>query len=79
MMVMYRFKVKNGFKVKKNANYPWPCASEKDRMLFLHVDDVLTKGADGKYTKHTGICKFGIILTDDEVEPIGKTIKLVMH
>ena len=72
----YDFRIKGGFYPKKTGTYPWPCASEPERTIDLLEDDVLTKSDDGKYTVHTGICCFGIVLKDDEVKPIDDEVKL---
>lgn len=77
----YNFTIKNGLRVKKDGRYPWPLKPEHqrpgtddaNRTIELFTDDVLTKDPDtGRYMVHTGLGCFGIVLTDDEVEPIGK-------
>lgn len=69
----YKFTINEGWKVKVDGKYPWPCKQYPDRMIELFTDDVLTQDATTKlYTVHTGVCCFGIVLNDDQVEPIGK-------
>ena len=71
------FTITNGVRVKKDGSYSWPCKGEPNRTIELFTDDVLTKDpAAGTYMAHTGIGCFGIVLTDEEVEPIGKSVDL---
>lgn len=72
----YDFTIKNGFRVKRDGIYPWPCKPEPNRTMQLFTSDVLTKQPDGRYMKHTGLGTFGHVLKDDEVEPIGKDMAL---
>lgn len=65
-------------KVRKEGRYPWPCDDLPDRTIELAEDDVLTKTPNGKYMKHTGLGCFNIVLTDDQVEPIGKDVDLYL-
>ena len=74
----YKFTINGGVKVKKEGEYPWPWSGDENRKIMLYEDDVLTKSENGKYMKHTGVGCFDIILEDNEVEPIGKPVKLVM-
>lgn len=79
----YNFIVSNGVRVKKAGDYPWPPSKprdeeDKNRTIDLDTDDVLTKSPDGTYIVHTGLCCFGIVLRDDEVEPIEGDVKLRM-
>jgi len=73
----YNFKFDEYYVVKKEGEYPWPCASQPDRTIELFTDDVLT-GSNGKFTKHTGICCTNILLTKNQVEFIKKQVKLSM-
>jgi len=73
----YNFAIKNGVHPKTAGHYPWPCADLPDRTIELFTDDVLTKDPKtGTYMKHTGLGCFNIVLTDEQVEPIGKTVEL---
>jgi len=72
----YDFTIRNGFKVKKDGTYPCPTKNNPNQTVKLFTDDVLTKEDDDKYMRHTGIGRYGIVLTDDEVEPIKKPVKL---
>ena len=74
----YTFEIDNYYQVKKDGEYPWPCATEKDRKIELFTDDVLTKGDDGLFTVHTGICCFGIVLKKEEVKFVKEKSKLQM-
>lgn len=75
----YNFTIKNGFKVKARGVYPWPCRDAPERTIELFEADVLTKDPEtGKYMKHTGLGCFNIVLTDDQVEPIGRDMPLRM-
>ena len=75
----YSFTIQNGFRPKANGHYPWPCANLPDRTIKLFTDDVLTKDAKtGNYMKHTGIGCTNIVLTDEQIEPIGKPVDLWM-
>ena len=74
----YNFIIKNGFRVKQDGEYPWPCPSDPNRTITLFTDDVLTKEEDGKFMKQTGLGCFGIILTEDQVVPIEKEVKMRM-
>jgi hypothetical protein len=72
----YKFTISGGVRVKADKEYPWPCASSPNRTIELFTDDVLTKSEDGTYMVHTGVGCFGIVLKDEEVEPIGKDVAL---
>lgn len=76
----YDFTIKGGVRVKAEGEYPWPALRcfppEPHRKIHLYTDDVLTKREDGTYMKHTGLGCFGIVLRDDEIEPIGKDVAL---
>jgi hypothetical protein len=83
----YRFKITGGVRVKKAGHYPWPIKDQKywnkgedgsKRTIELDTNDVLTKSEDGTYMVHTGLGCFGIVLKDDEVDPIGKDVNLQM-
>lgn len=80
MAYVISIKKDDALRVKKDGVYPWPTLKcvppEPDRTIELFTDDVLTKGADGTYTVHTGICCFNIVLKDDEVEPWGRDVNL---
>jgi hypothetical protein len=54
-------------KVKENKKYPWPYDGNPNRTIKLFTDDVLTKGPEGKYTKHTGICCCNIIIPEEDL------------
>ena len=76
-MMGYDFTIakERAVRVKTQGRYPWPAMNatppEPNRTIELFTDDVLTKGTDGTYMKHTGLGCFGIALHDDEVEPWG--------
>ena len=72
----YDFTIKNGFRPKAAGSYPWPCKDLPKRTIDLFTDDVLTKSEDGTWMKHTGLGCLRIVLTDEQVEPIGKPINL---
>ena len=72
----YDFTIKGGFRVKAEGTYPWPCKDEPNRVMDLYPWDVLTKSEDGTYMKHTGLGTLGHVLTDDQVEPIGRDVAL---
>jgi len=68
----YSYKLKSYYKVKKNGKYPWPCVSEKDRVISLFTDDILKKEPDGTFSKQTGLCCFGIKLKKSQVKFVRK-------
>jgi hypothetical protein len=73
----YSFGIKDGVRVKREGIYPWPCPADPSGTIELFRDDVLTYNrATRDYTLHTGVCRFGIKLTNEEVEPIGKAVTL---
>lgn len=72
----YDFTIKHGFRPMADGQYPWPCASLPMRTIELFTDDVLSKCEDGTYMKHTGLGCLHIVLTDEQVEPIGKPVNL---
>lgn len=72
----YDFTIKNGFHPKADGRYPWPCKDRPNRTIELFTDDVLSKQPDGTWMKHTGLGCGHIVLTDEQVEPIGKPINL---
>lgn len=72
------FTIEGGVRPKAAGRYPWPCSGEPNRTIELLTDDVLTKSEDGTYMVHTGLGCFGIVLKDEEVEPIGKPVGLQM-
>lgn len=75
----YSFTINNGVRPKVAGIYPWPCADLPDRTIELFTDDVLTKDpTTGLYMKHTGLGCFNIVLTDEQVEPVGKPVGLQM-
>jgi len=64
----YNFKIDNYYKIKhKEKEYPWPCGGHPNRTIVIFDDDVLTKGENGKFTKHTGICCLNIIIPVEDV------------
>ena len=51
------------------ASYPWPCASDHNRIIRLFDDDVLTKQPDGNgFTKHTGLCCLNIQVDETHLD-----------
>ena len=74
----YKFSIDQYYKIKKEAEYPWPCTDEPNRKITLFTDDVLTKSDDGTYTKHTGLCCCNIQLKDNEVEFIDDPVHLYL-
>lgn len=79
----YDFTIKGGVRVKVKGEYPWPIAPEhcknnadRNRTIELWPDDVLTKQDNGKYMKHTGLGCTNIVLTEEQIEPIGKDVAL---
>lgn len=59
------------------THYPWPCQADPNRTVVCFDDDVFT-GKGGVYTMHTGICKVGIRIPDDHLEPWPTEPVLVM-
>ena len=71
------YKLKGYYRVKEKGTFPWPCPAEPQRTLDLRPDDVLTKG-DAGYTKHTGLMMTGILVPDEAVEWVDKTVGLTL-
>lgn len=71
------FTISEYYRVKTEKEYPWPCASEPNRMLTIYTDDVLTKDPKlGTYMKHTGLGTFGHVIPDEDLEFVTKPINL---
>ncbi len=71
-------KINKWLSIKKEKEYPWPCKAESERTILLFKDDVLTKNEEGTYTKHTGLCCFGIEIPDKDIVKHVKPAHLVL-
>jgi len=72
----YSFTIKDYYQVRKEAEYPAPCPSDRKRKYLLFTDDVLTKNNNGTFTVHTGLCLTGIKLKPHQVKKIKGEIAL---
>ena len=68
------YRISHGFKVKEFKEYP--CGT--NGKVLLSPGDVLTRNLDGTYVVHTGFCRYGIRVEDDEIEPINSPVTLQM-
>lgn len=56
------------YQIKEKENvYAWPDKVQIYRSIALFDDDILTKDADGAYTKHTGVVCKGIETPDEDL------------
>lgn len=64
----FAYKITEYYRIKEHVKeYPWPCQPEPDRTITLYDWDVLTKCADGTYTKHTGLGCVNIGIPPEDV------------
>ena len=64
--------------VKVNKAYECLSPSGKNGSLEIFTDDVLT-GNNGLYTRHTGTCRTGIKIPDEDLILIDKPISLSLY
>lgn len=72
----YTFTIGKHYRVKADAEYPWPCAASPNRTMMIRCDDVLTLSKDGTYMKHTGLGTFGHVIPSEDVEEHAGPINL---
>ena len=68
------YKLTHSFKVKQDKEYP----IGKRGAIFLYTDDVLTKNANGTFVKHTGVCRYGIHIPDEDIVEVTEPVHLVI-
>lgn len=72
----YKFTIGKHYRVKSDAEYPWPCAALPKRRMMIFRDDVLTLREDGTYMKHTGLGTFGHVIPPEDVEEHSEPVNL---
>lgn len=72
-----KYTISSWYKIKhEKRQYPWPCESDRNRLITIRNDDVLTKSKDGTFMKHTGLGCFGITIPDDDLIKQDESINL---
>lgn len=74
----YELTLENYYRVRKTGEYPWPCKDDENRTILLHEDSVLTKHADGTFTKR-GPYFTNIILKPHQIRRVKERVTLLIQ